>query len=295
MNCPLCLSKGLQALYRGVGDFEHGVFAQADFYRCSSCGLITQYPPPSADQLKRFYPADYRPYSSTGIVSRLKDIQASLLVSKLSAELPNKRQKIIELGCGGGHFLRQLKKRGYSNLSALDWSNQLTPIFERLGIEFHLSDIEQLDLKDSFDCVVMNNVIEHLLEPERVLARIKASLAPGGKILVLTPNSESLSHKFFGKYWAGLHAPRHINIFNPQSLEVLSSRLGFSRTKFVFLTDPSAWTLSFQNTLRAKSNQSAAARSGTTWWAILSLPAWYPAALIEHAMSRSSSMVISLS
>jgi len=295
MKCPLCLSNPTQPLYRGVKDFEHGVKGRWDFDRCGSCGLIFLSPAPAEEELRSSYPANYLAYSSKGLVSHLKNVQASLLMRSVLPCLPKKDARILELGCGGGHLLRQLKRRGYENLSGLDWNDALAPVFKQLGIKFEAGDIEKNELSGAFDCVILNNVIEHLLDPEKVLARIKVHLAPGGKILIRTPNSAALSHRTFSRWWAGLHTPRHVHIFSPESLQFLTSKVGFSSITIRYLADVSAWALSFQNYLYDQAATATQQNGMAQWPILLSMPLWVPATWVERVLKRTSSILAVLS
>src|ERR1041384_77881 len=131
----------------------------------------------------------------------------------------------------------------------------------------------------------MHYVIEHFADPEAVLRACRDSLAPGGRVLLLTPNTGSLSHAWFGRYWSGLHAPRHTQLFNPRNLELLAKRCGFSSVEVVASTDPASWTLSFQNLVSG-----SAPHAGTAWYSLALLPAWYPFAVAERLAGRASSM-----
>jgi len=67
---------------------------------------------------------------------------------------------------------------------------------ERLGLTVHASDIETEPLPfadGSFDVVVFNEIFEHLrIDPIRTMAEIRRVLAPGGVLLLSTPNGLSL-------------------------------------------------------------------------------------------------------
>jgi SAM-dependent methyltransferase len=295
LQCPICGAALSVQVHRGVRDFEHGLPVVADYDACPSCGLIAQVPPPDAKALATYYPADYRPHAAaangTSLLSRLKDLQASMQIRRLAKFLPPRDQAILELGCGGGQFLRALERRGYTNLTGIDRTSELGRAFAGTGIHYRALDLDRsLDLGGPYRAIIMNYVIEHFVSPESVLRACRKALAPGGRVLLLTPNSRAVSHRVFGRYWSGLHAPRHTQLFHPGNLRLLAEKIGFGHTEVVYPTDPASWTLSFQNFVQALKRAGKPPRAGTAWYSLALLPAWYPFALIERLARRASSM-----
>ena len=290
MQCPVCGGALSVSVHRKVRDFEFGLPVLADFDACASCGLLAQVPQPTAAALAGYYPADYRPHAGgQGLVSRLKDLQASLQLRRLSKFLPARSEPILDLGCGGGHFLRALERRGHTNLTGIDRTAELGRKFEGTRVRYRAVDLDREPvLGGPYRAIFMNYVIEHFVSPEVVLRACRAALAPGGRVLLLTPNSRSLSHRFFGRYWSGLHAPRHTQLFNPDNLKLLAEKTGFDPPAVVHATDAASWTLSFQNFLQRGADKPP--RAGTAWYSLLLLPAWYPFALAERVAGQGSSM-----
>ena len=61
---------------------------------------------------------------------------------------------------------------------------------------------------ESFDVITCFDVLEHLYEPRRVMARVSEWLKPGGMFYVLVPNVDSAEARVFGSYWHGLELPQ---------------------------------------------------------------------------------------
>ena len=57
--------------------------------------------------------------------------------------------------------------------------------------QVHVGDVEKMDLpyhEDSFDALIMSEVLEHLVEPDVVLTRLVRLVKPGGLVLASSPN-----------------------------------------------------------------------------------------------------------
>jgi len=159
-----------------------------------------------------------------------------------------------------------------------------------IPVQFNVDLDRSPDLGGPYQAIVMNYVIEHFVSPEAVLRACRAALAPGGRVLLLTPNAHALCHRVFGRYWSGLHAPRHTQIFSPENLQLLASKVGFRDLEVVPSTDPASWSLSFQNLMQRLGSPDKPPRAGTAWYSLALLPAWYPFALAERLFGRTSSM-----
>lgn len=98
----------------------------------------------------------------------------------------NKDAQILDFGCGMGHCLYFLKSKGYSNLKGIEVSGEMAKIAaEKAGVPVEvISDSSDYlsGHKETFDCITMNDVIEHLTKEEIVqtLQAIHGALKQGG-------------------------------------------------------------------------------------------------------------------
>lgn len=91
--------------------------------------------------------------------------------------------RILDLGCGVGHSYHLLSPRETVgvDLDAEALAGQ--------GRETHVADMRDLPFPDDdFDGVLSVQSIEHVPDPERVLAEVHRVLKPGGTAIFVTPN-----------------------------------------------------------------------------------------------------------
>ena len=100
---------------------------------------------------------------------------------------------------------------------------------DKYGIHVHTGDLKDINLSgNSFDAITLSHTIEHLYDPLESIKRCHQLLKKGGKLIVTTPNANSLSHQRYREYWRGLEPPRHIQVFTPNSLSNVVEQAGFS-------------------------------------------------------------------
>lgn len=104
---------------------------------------------------------------------------------------PARDAAILDLGCGTGALLGRLRDLGYRRLTGIDIAAP-EPV---AGITFHDADLDQprLPVADaSVSLVVAVEIVEHLENLGAVLAELRRVLAPGGRVLITTPNVHSV-------------------------------------------------------------------------------------------------------
>jgi SAM-dependent methyltransferase len=82
-----------------------------------------------------------------------------------------------------------------------------------------------------YDVITMSHVIEHVPEPLQLLSECHRILKPGGRLVALTPNTQSTAHRKFRKNWFYLEPPRHLQLFNAVGLGRLARNAGFVSTE----------------------------------------------------------------
>jgi SAM-dependent methyltransferase len=131
-------------------------------------------------------------------------------------------------------------------MQALGWVAQgvdpdpeVVALARQAGLSVDEGTLPEVELPENyFDAVTANHVIEHLHNPEATLEACYRILRPGGLLWIATPNLDAYGHGLFGSYWLHLDPPRHLVLFNFDSLNTLLKKVGFR----VSSSPPATWT-----------------------------------------------------
>src|SRR5579871_5634868 len=167
--------------------------------QCNGCLGYRIDPPPisSPQQSEEFYTNYYRTVGTE--VSAISKPTASRTagfwkVAHRFPELLQVKQTVLDIGCGDGHLCAELKASGWPSVMGIDVSQTRVARARRLypDLTFFDKPLAAIGLKkSSLDLIVMEAVIEHLPRPVDTLAEFRDFLAPGGRIVLTTPNMDS--------------------------------------------------------------------------------------------------------
>ena len=128
-------------------------------------------------------------------------------------------KSLLEVGCGTGADLDWARQLGW-DVHGLELNESAVEFAKKQGLDVRCSTFENANLSaNSFDCIIMSQVLEHLYSPRLALQRCNQLLRPGGLLLVAVPKFDSWNRHALGNYWNNLQFPIHLHHFNQSVLE----------------------------------------------------------------------------
>ena len=229
-----------------------------DVFSCNNCGIGYTYPFLTAEQEQKLY-SDYPAHHSyeniiedkidavqkirvkfddfvastffAGKNIMLKKILSSFLFPRMVQTNPifsaKSKMKILDVGCGDGHFLSKAQKFNHECYGTEYTEKVITKLKEKGVKAFATLDeiIANNDEINSFDIVRINHVLEHVKDPGDVLSKAQKLLAKDGELIIGCPNFNTAAKMFKEFFW--MHLPYHRQHFSIKSLIDLLACQGF--------------------------------------------------------------------
>lgn len=206
-------------------------------------GFYEVDPKPSSNELSEYYAKKY--YQQSGGSYSYKYSDDELRYFKVCSEIAlktllrfssPKNKKLLDLGCGEGFFADLFLKEGWK-ATLVDFSDD--------GLKRHnpslLKNFLQADLMtylenekerlNSFDFINLDNVLEHVIDPLKLLTILKSNMSPETILRIEVPNDFSsfqsllTSLNFTEETWVS--PPEHLSYFNTKSLKSLLDNQDF--------------------------------------------------------------------
>ena len=214
------------------------------YLECDGCGCLQLLNRPQ--DMERYYPSGYSAFCTNEaprlVLQRLRHYVrkrrnqgcfegAGWLDRLLARRYPypqlnpfahmraTRQLRILDVGCGSGQLLLDLKELGYQTLlgvdlfipQPIDYGNGVRVVKARLG-----------DLAGTtWDVIMFHHSFEHMPNPARVLRLTADLLAPGGHCLIRIP-LVGWAWEHYGVNWVQLDAPRHFFLHTERSFQLLA-------------------------------------------------------------------------
>ena len=230
-TCPVCGSADLHEKLR----VQDRSVSQETFtiQQCGACGFQFTNPRPAAAHIGKYYESDAYVSHNSGAQGLVNQVYKAArfftvrrkvaLITKLNGGQPG---RLLDYGCGTGHFLAQAKRAGWQVTGLEPNPRARQDAASRVGQPM-LEPAALASLAPaSFDAVTLWHVLEHVHALHDTLRQLVAALKPSGQLLVAVPNPASLDAQHYQQDWAAYDVPRHLYHFVPATMRQLLASHG---------------------------------------------------------------------
>ena len=224
LHCNICQKDVTGDVERQQARSNVRRFAHERFgvWRCPHCKSIH-----AADEVDLdYYYSGYPFHGGTELDWAERAVYRNL-TRRLERAGLRKHHAILDYGCGSGALIRYLRQAGYENAFGYDQFSPEYKVPERL--------------ERRYDCIVSQDVIEHVAEPWELLRTFDRLTNPGALISIGTPNAEGVDLKEPEWFVHALHQPYHRHILSGTVLREAGETLGWEVARY--------YTTEYVNTL----------------------------------------------
>ena len=272
-DCLICHEKAWRLVVRSE-DLEYRCRPGTwDLVACAACGHVYIHPMPAAADVPALYPATYYTVNRNSPIY----LDGAVVEKKMGQDARRLRdavrgvnvRSIVDIG--GGNLTRLMKLQEVfgagTEAICLDFQFDAAALAaaKTAGLRLVQGNVETdlSALRDNgHDLIIMRQLIEHLRDPRAALREVFRKLAPGGLLIIDTPNRGGLDYALFkSRYWGGYHIPRHFHLFSQPHLVRLLEETGYQIFRRGYTPSIAFWIISFRNWLGLNSNE----RSRSFW------------------------------
>ena len=220
--CPICRNLECGEILhtqKFILPDNHMLPREYNLVSCSRCGFVYVDTPVGQHIFDKYY-AEMSKYDMTYVNSNtLLFVERAAWINTL---IHNKAANIIDVGCGNGQLLLELRKLGFSNLTALDPSPKCIEAIQQQRIDGIVGSIFDITSSIQYDAMILSGVLEHICDIAKIIQTLKTLTKPDGLLLVCVPDASR--YQDYDTVPFDYFNIEHINHFDETSL----INLGFS-------------------------------------------------------------------
>ncbi len=137
--------------------------------------------------------------------------------------------RLLDVGSGPGFLLTVAERHGWraTGIDINSWAADYGRA--QLGVDTRPGDLLAAEFADDeFDALTMMDMVEHVPNPDELLAEAARVVKPGGAVAILTPDSGSPISRLLGARWPEVRRPgEHAVLYSAEGLAQLVGRAGF--------------------------------------------------------------------
>lgn len=229
-RCPVCRGERAAGLITCHGDpYLRRLSSRSNYdvhyVACRSCGFVYQPRMMDEREMDELYGGKYRPGAPSGdylATNRSIALDVYSWIIERSG-MRGAGRKVLDIGCATGMFLRPFAMNGWKAIGLDAGSSWVEYGRREFGLDLRSEFFTQNSFPgERFDLILFSHVIEHVLDPEPVLAAIREKLSDDGYVFIGTPNVLAPNRKLF----PGLFGGDHVRLFSPRTLRIFLRRHG---------------------------------------------------------------------
>ena len=228
--CPVCAGKKTKKIFhRDFGGMESIVpFSGYDVVQCTRCGAFYADSIGETMPLMHYYEMMSKYETEAFSVSREALAEYEFAIGFLRGHLAPE-QSIIDIGCGNGAMLHMLQEQGFHHLTGLEPSEKnCRGITERWGIRAVAGALgEEIPplADETFDVVLMEGVLEHLIDVQGNVREALSYLKEDGALYLNVPDLAAFPacHDLYQQF-----SVEHVNFFSLPSMQNLMREFGMT-------------------------------------------------------------------
>ena len=257
MKCLLCSSEDTdyRFTYNGYDPYisKLGVKFDLKWYECRECGVFfsKQYQEiecvyeddelydavyDSSAILERYYKILSLSSNSSDNFSRIERWH-KYAYQHVAQDKKKQKYSVLDVGAGLGVFLKGLESDQSLILSAAEPNPvAVDHLINNVGVNVYNGYIQDLDLKEQFDFITLNRVLEHVSAPIEVMGSVRGLLNDSGLVYIELPDSDSYEKDGEGNE---AFSSGHYMVYNQSSIEYLFENAGICLYEIKSVKEPS--------------------------------------------------------
>lgn len=226
---------------------------------CPQCSFITSSPLPTSEELEKFYqgflfnvPREEQNENAGTTASIMEDVKKIVEDIKFQGTSGG---KLLDCGGGNGRYAYAFSQRGFK-VTMMDLDEKVCEYVKAQypgAFKVICGNLIE-NLKQKYDVIFCNQLIEHFPNPHLFLQSLKLKLTKKGILIITTPNQATTEFYFRPKWflsyiymttgfklyhlskaiytflrtpWLCCNPPRHLHTFNPKNINLFSQKNGF--------------------------------------------------------------------
>lgn len=243
IDCPTCGASPKRVLGRRGGPSQrYGQGVETRIVQCVVCSLVFPDPFPFPLDPARLYADPEKYFAAHDEAAKVQAYRG--LIREISERTRTARPSILDVGSGRAELLQAARLEGSTDVVGLEFAPDMIEYARaRHGLVVLAKTIEEYarEADRAFDAIVLNAVLEHVYDPDSMVASCARLTRPGAALYIDVPREPNLLTVVGNAWnrWRGSAAvynlqptwpPYHVFGFNERALERLLSKHNFEIT-----------------------------------------------------------------